>query len=141
MKNFGAILIALAAGASFVAAMPTHPMAVAVEARIPHDIPHENALDVRNHKKHGKGAAGNGTAAAVGASAASNATASANNGTANAGKGGKGGKAGKNAGDAQGANGLLSALLGGGAADNTQGAATQHGSLTNILQGLENILP
>lgn len=68
MKNFGAILMVLATGATFGAALPAQPAPGSIQARVPHDY----ALHVRYpKKKHNNGngnanaAANNGTAVAV----------------------------------------------------------------------------
>ncbi|KAI1373527.1 hypothetical protein F4677DRAFT_218346 [Hypoxylon crocopeplum] len=147
MKNFGSILMALAAGASFVAAIPTPPMHGAVQPR----LPHEYALHVRFPKKNKhKGAAGNGTEAAAEA---------ANNGTANAGDDQNNGNNKNNGKDGQAQHGsiddLLGELLSGGAdganpladilgkadknADDAaadDAAAQKQGGIAGLLQGL-----
>ncbi|KAI8950319.1 hypothetical protein F4801DRAFT_348075 [Xylaria longipes] len=148
MKNFGAILVALAAGASFVAALPASSPEHGVVARGQHYY----ALHVREpkHDKHGKNK-GNGNA--------NNATAiaspAANNGTAN---GDDNGKKHKNQGNGQddagnaaaadanaaGDNGILDALLGllnggaGGQGANAQAAAAAQNDPLAVLQGLLN---
>ncbi|KAI0434191.1 hypothetical protein F5Y09DRAFT_280873 [Xylaria sp. FL1042] len=158
MKNFGSILMVLAAGASFVAAMPAPgAQSHGIEAR---GQPYY-ALHVRE-PKHGKkdknkgnnnnnGNAGNATVAAT---PANNGTADANNGNDN----GNGKKHGKDNGnndngnaqaqaDGQGnaadANSILDSLiglLGGNAAAGQQGAAAGQAGQDPlaILQGLLN---
>ncbi|KAI1777346.1 hypothetical protein F4818DRAFT_345532 [Hypoxylon cercidicola] len=148
MKNFGTIIMALAAGASIVATMPHQPVAdvAAVQARVPHDVAYRNALEVRypkhNKKQKGQqdGAAGNGTASAVDNGAAANSTADANQGNDDGKKKGKGeGEADAQDGDAdqkQGGNALadlLGELLGG--ADK-KAAAEKQGGIAALLQGL-----
>ncbi|KAI1758137.1 hypothetical protein F4782DRAFT_13980 [Xylaria castorea] len=146
MKNFGAILMVLAAGASFGAALPTSNTEHGLVAR---GQPYY-ALHIREPKreKHGQGNsnANNGTLVAD----------PANNGTANGNDNGKGkGHKGKdNGGDAAAAaaagddNGILQALLGllngaaggqgAGAGDAAAAQAQGQKDPLAILQGLLN---
>ncbi|KAI1473012.1 uncharacterized protein F4812DRAFT_35909 [Daldinia caldariorum] len=125
MKNFGAILMALATAASFVAALPTQPIQGSVEVRTPRDF----ALDIRvPKKKHHHGAANNGTASALDGGAIKNGTGNAN----------QGGKAGKN-GDNNGKKGKGQDGAGASADAGANDGADQQKSgntLTDLLNGL-----
>ncbi|KAI1132857.1 hypothetical protein F5Y10DRAFT_170921 [Nemania abortiva] len=141
MKNFGAILIALAAGASFVAALPAPGTgAHDIETRAPEFYAHHIRSPKGDKKKEHHKFAGNATV-----SAANNGTDTNNNGNGN-GKGkGKGkdnnGQADQGAAAADG-NGILDTILGllDGAVGGGQagGAAAQGQDPLAILQGLLN---
>ncbi|KAI0097255.1 hypothetical protein GGR51DRAFT_566700 [Nemania sp. FL0031] len=138
MKNFGAILIALAAGASCVAAMPA-PGAGAhdLETRAPMFYAHHIRAPKDGKKKEHHKFAGNGTL-----SAAANGTDTGNNDNGN-GKKGKGNKGQDNGADAAAAadgNNILETILGllGGAAGGQAGNAAAAQDPLAILQGLLN---